>query len=253
MTQPKFQKIQESFAAHLRDPLNVLAPEGIQETRLQIYRDLFYRNIEGFIANALPVCSQVLGNNRWHELVRDFYAQHCCLSPYFLDVSREFIDYLWLERDSDREPAFLKELALYEWLDLHVQISDVEPAAYDASGDVLLGCPFVSPWLVLQSFTYSVQDIRVGSTSIDPLPIPIFLLVYRDLQDSVQIVELNAVSARCLSLLQCQPSITGQEMLNMVADELAYDDVGRQQFLSFGAEILQQWHSKDILLGTWLD
>jgi hypothetical protein len=249
MSLPVFQQIQLAFAAHLRDPQQAPAPSGIADARLQIYRDLFYHNIEGFIASALPMCRQLLKDQAWQNLVRDFYAQHDCQSPYFLDISREFIDYLWLERDEPQDLIFLKELALYEWLDLHAQINDALPAPYEALGDLCSACPVVSPWLVLQSFYFPVQHINIDHQPLEPLSQPIFLAVYRDLQDIVQMVELNAVSARCLSLLQ-QQALSGEQMLDMVATELAYVGEEKQRFLKFGVETLQQWHRKDILLGT---
>lgn len=268
MTTPYFVQRQLAFAAHLRDPTHVPPPEDIAEVRLSVYRDLFYRNIEGFIASALPICKQVLGDNAWHQLVRDFYAQHRCESPFFLDISREFVDYLWAECDLAHLPAFFNELALFEWLDLHVQISDVEPAAHRQQGDLLLDRPMVNPWLVLQNFTYPVQTIPVKTIPLqtmpgqtrsveslltEPLTAPNFLVIYRDLQHQVHRLALNAISARCLSLLQSQQPITGLTVLNQVADELVYGVVERQHFLSFGAQTFLDWQHKNILLGTWLN
>ncbi len=34
-------RLQEEFAAHIRDPQNMAAPEGIEDRRMGIYRDLF--------------------------------------------------------------------------------------------------------------------------------------------------------------------------------------------------------------------
>jgi hypothetical protein len=244
-----FMQQQLAFAAHLRDPIHSPAPEGLSETRLRIYRDLFYRNIEGFIASALPNCKRVLGEDEWQRLVRDFYAKHRCASPYFLEISREFLDYLWALPDPLVHTHFLKALALFEWLDLHVQISDAQPPVFQPNGDLLLQRPLVSPWLVLQSFMYPVQNIGAECLSVAALDTPVFLVIYRDRQHHVHRFELNAVSARCLSLLQSQ-TMSGQAILHQVADELAYDDLGRQSLLNFGAQTLQYWLSKDILLGT---
>jgi len=40
-----FQDKQYAFAAHLRDPDNVPAPEGIEERRMAVYRELFFNNL----------------------------------------------------------------------------------------------------------------------------------------------------------------------------------------------------------------
>ena len=48
---PEFQQLQRQLTAHLRDPGSP-PPAGIEERRLKIYRELFYNNVEGFLANA---------------------------------------------------------------------------------------------------------------------------------------------------------------------------------------------------------
>ena len=59
---PDFQKLQYAFAAHLRDPAAHPAPAGIEDRRLQIYRELFYNNVEGLLASNFPVIRRVLGD-----------------------------------------------------------------------------------------------------------------------------------------------------------------------------------------------
>ena len=51
----EFQKLQAQLTAHIRNPALAAAPGGIEDRRLNIYRELFYNNIEGFLANAFPV------------------------------------------------------------------------------------------------------------------------------------------------------------------------------------------------------
>jgi len=50
---PEFQKKQYAFAAHIRDPENVPAPEGIEDRRMAIYRELFFNNIRNLLANMM--------------------------------------------------------------------------------------------------------------------------------------------------------------------------------------------------------
>ena len=46
--QKTFQHTQIEFAAHLRHPQLNAAPANIEDRRLEIYRSLFFNNIEGF-------------------------------------------------------------------------------------------------------------------------------------------------------------------------------------------------------------
>ena len=79
----EFQKLQTGLTAHLRDPLHAAAPAGIEERRLKIYRELFYNNIEGFLANAFPVLRQLTDDAHWHAMARDFFARHQSTDPLF--------------------------------------------------------------------------------------------------------------------------------------------------------------------------
>src|SRR5690606_5861953 len=63
---------QTAFAAHLRDPDGAAAPEGIEDRRLGVYRELFFNNVEGLLAGNFPVIRELLGPERWRQLARDF-------------------------------------------------------------------------------------------------------------------------------------------------------------------------------------
>ena len=41
----EFQKVQLQFADHIRDPIGNAPVSGLEERRLQIYRDLFFNNV----------------------------------------------------------------------------------------------------------------------------------------------------------------------------------------------------------------
>ena len=43
-------RLQTSFAAHIRDPQDAAAPEGIEDRRMDIYRKLFFSNICTFLS-----------------------------------------------------------------------------------------------------------------------------------------------------------------------------------------------------------
>ena len=74
----RLEELQRRFAAHLRDPATNPAPEGIEDRRLQVYRELFFDNVSSSLAGTFPVLHAVLGPGRWAELVRDFYRDHRC-------------------------------------------------------------------------------------------------------------------------------------------------------------------------------
>ena len=57
--QRSFQDKQYAFAAHIRDPEHRPAPEGIEDRRMAIYRELFFNNIRSLLARNYPVLRKV--------------------------------------------------------------------------------------------------------------------------------------------------------------------------------------------------
>src|SRR5690606_2242169 len=121
-----FQTLQQQFIRHIKDPDNHVAPGDVEDRRLKIYRDLFFNNIQAFLNNGFPVLASLYTEQRWQQLARQFFAQHHCLSPYFVDISKEFIAFLQNEYVmKDDDPVFLLELAHYEWVELEISIRQV--------------------------------------------------------------------------------------------------------------------------------
>ena len=85
---------QMQMARYLRDPATEPPPAGVEPRRLQVYSELIYNNIEGFISGAFPVLRSLYVPAEWHELVRMFIDQHRCRTPYFLEISQEFLAFL---------------------------------------------------------------------------------------------------------------------------------------------------------------
>ena len=73
---PGFMQRQYEFAAHIRDPEHKQAPEDIEDRRMDIYRELFYNNVEGFLSSSFPVLRKLMDDASWHAMARDFYARH---------------------------------------------------------------------------------------------------------------------------------------------------------------------------------
>ena len=109
------EQVTRQLTSYIRDPESVGLPEGFEARRLNIYRDLFYKNIEGFISSSFPVLRSLFEDDVWRDIVRDFMIQHRCHTPYFLEISQEFLLYLQHSRVRRAEdPAFMQKLAHYE-------------------------------------------------------------------------------------------------------------------------------------------
>ncbi|MFC1630490.1 MAG: putative DNA-binding domain-containing protein [Arenicellales bacterium] len=252
MSQPERLKKQlNDFAAHIRDPENNPAPDKIEDRRMGIYRDLFFNNVQGFLGNTFPVLKSLYEEESWLELVRNFYSLHRCQSPYFLEISREFIDYLQSEHQMrEVDPPFMFELAHYEWIELALSISEQEPdfSQIDADGSLLEGHPVISPLAWLLTYAWPVQQIKPEYLPEQPAQQPVCLIVYRDDDDEVQFTEVNLVTAKLLQQLELNQDASGADVLKEIAAELGHDDP--EPVLASGLQILEDLKQKGIILGT---
>ena len=248
---PIFKKIQCEFTAHLRDPDRHSAPENIEDRRMEIYRDLLYRNVQNFINSAFPVLRKLYNDDNWHRMVRDFFANHRSTSPYFRDISREFLDYLQNERiPSSIDPIYINELAHYEWVEIYLTNTDLEPdmTNVDPKGDLMHNVPVLSPLTELSGYNFPVHKISPDFQPEQASSQPVFLMVYRDLQDKVSFMELNPLTAQLVEQMKTNKQKTGKQLLGRVAEMLQHPNP--DVVLRGGEEALKQLRAKDILLGT---
>jgi len=118
-------KLQTNFAGHIRDPDSVPAPDGIEDRRMAIYRDLFFNNIVTFLSSNFPVLKTLYSDDDWRSLCREFFTSYRCHTPLFPEIPREFLKYLQDHRqDHQDDPPFMLELAHYEWVELALSLDE---------------------------------------------------------------------------------------------------------------------------------
>jgi hypothetical protein len=220
MSDMRLRDSQMQMARHLRHPEGAPGPDGVEERRLKIYRDLIYNNVEGFVSGGFPVLRTLYSDTDWHALVRGFLNGHRCQSPYFLEISQEFIRYL-LEEHQQREcdPPFLAELAHYEWVELALDVSEEELPPEQPEVDVECAILRLSPLAWVLSYQYPVHQIGPNHQPTEPGQ-PTFLAVYRNRDDQVRFMELNAATARLLELLRENDDERTEQVLQRLADEM---------------------------------
>ncbi|HYG13358.1 MAG TPA: putative DNA-binding domain-containing protein [Methylophilaceae bacterium] len=244
---PAFQRYQLQFSGHIRNPAECKHPRGVVSKRMRVYTEIVFNNLYASVSACFPVARQVLGIRAWRRLVRSFFVQHRCHSPLFRQIPEEFLRYLdgLDEAALAALPPFLKQLAHYEWIELALAVADVEAPQVDPKGDLLAGQPILVPALALLSYDYPVQRI---SKRFQPAEAEsVSLLVFRNAEDEVRFVELNAVTARLLAIMQAE-SLSGREALEQVAAELAHPDP--QTVVQFGLNILADLRTQGAILGT---
>lgn len=250
---PAFVRQQYAFAAHIRNPERNPCPEEIEERRMSIYRELFYNNVESFIANTYPVLRQILPDDRWHAMIRDYFAHHVSHTPLFPEMPREFLKYLEHERKPQPDdPPFLFELAHYEWVELALSLLDekIEETKIDSLGDLLDSIPVISPLAWSLCYDFPVHKISPDFQPKEADEKQTHLIVYRDAVFDVHFIEINPVTARLLQLFSGEEAVPGRAALQQVAAELSHPQPGA--VIQGGIEILQNLRKRHVILGVYL-
>jgi hypothetical protein len=220
MSTSQLRESQMRMARFLRDPANQAPPEGVEPRRLKIYQDLIYNNIEGFISGGFPVLRSLYGDDDWHGLVRRFIDGHRCQTPYFLEISQEFLRFLMEDFEPrDCDPPFLVELAHYEWVELGLDVSEQEIPDDTGPEDILQARVRLSPLAWVLAYRFPVHQIGPGYRP-DTAGEPTYLVVYRDRADKVRFMALNAAMARLLELLRDADAQSLAAVLASLAQEL---------------------------------
>lgn len=242
---------QFTLAAHLRDPAGAPPPPGIEERRLQVYRDLFYNSVQSLLAGNFPVIRKILGAEPWHALVRDFYRDYRCSTPLFPELPREFIQYLQERAEAGLGDApWLLELAHYEWMELALDLSEAgaDDEPHEPAGDLLEGVPVPSPLAWPLAYAWPVHRLSPDYQPAEPPEQPTLLLVQRDAAYKVRFNELSPLTFRLLQRLSEFPDATGREQLQALAAEAGATDL--PGFIAQGQAMLAQLRDSGVLLGT---
>lgn len=247
-----FQATQYAFAAHIRDPENTLAPLGIEDRRMAIYRDLFFNNIRNLLATFFPVMRKIHTDDHWQHLIREFMKIHRAKTPYFLQLPEEFIAFLQNEYSPlDDDFPFLNELAHYEYADLALRVSVDENDSHnvDPNGDLLANVPVKSVLAWAFAYQYPVHRIDSDYLPTKPTDQPSYLAIYRRSDDKVRFLELNAITAALLDAVENNDAgLTGMALLRQLAIDIHYPDI--DALIKHGGEALEEMRQLEILTGT---
>ena len=253
MAEPAGQHtLQAAFAAYLRDPAAHPVLAGIDARRMAIYRELFFGNVHSLLSTAFPVLRQLHDDAAWRALAHDFFREHRARTPIFHKLAGEFV--YWLADVRGERPGdlpFLAALAHYEWVELVLSTAEDTPLAdrqVHRHGDLLEAPPCISPLSWTLAYDWPVHRIGPDFIPAAPSGQQTFLVVYRNPQDDVKFMEINAVTARLLTLAEAQPQLSCTDLLIQIAEELQHPDV--DAVIAAGAEILDGLRERGIVLGA---
>ena len=193
-----------SFANEIREAQPTSSETPDVRRRMNIYRSLFFNNVVGFIESGFPVLHSLYSDEQWHALIRRFFAEHECTSPYFIHISKEFVEYLDNEYEPLAcDPPFMTELAHYEWLELALSVRETPQDLTLWRDDNMPERLMASPLIELVAYHYPVHQISrdFQPEASDTL---YYYLLHRDEQHEVQFQLITPLSALAIQLLTQQ-------------------------------------------------
>jgi uncharacterized protein len=244
------QRLQYQFTSHLRDPERNLAPAGMEDRRVGIYRELVFANMESFMSSNFPVIRQLYDDDAWNAMARDFLRTHQCHTPLFPEFGREFMRYIEARMQrGENDPPFLLELAHYEWAELALSLDEqsIDDVPHDAHGDPMRGIPVMSPLACVLGYRFAVQHIGPEFRPMEVPPVPTLLLLVRGRDDEVRFFEIDTLTAVLIEQLQQNETASGAQCVDaLLAEHGAVDDAMR----AAGREMLSRLKSYEAILGT---
>lgn len=239
---------QNTLGLYLRDPDHCAPPAGMDVARAQVYRDLIFNNLSILLSGTFPVLIKILGDGQWRALVRIFLREHRARTPKFGEIAQEFVEFLAAGSPALNDgpwPAFMVELAHYEWIEMVLQQSDAEPLLPSDAG-LLLEQPLqVSPLAYPLAYAWPVQCVGPDYQPEAPPAQPTLLLVRRAEDWSVKFSELSPLAWRLLQRVGELPQLSGRGQLHALAVEAGA--TGSQDFLDAGAALLRQMHHEGVI------
>ena len=249
---PEFQRRQYAFAAHIRNPELNPAPDRIEDRRMAIYRELFFNNLLNLLGSTFPVLKKLHEPKKWRRMVRAFMSRHRAHTPFFLEIPREFLEFLETEYTAaDDDFPFLQELAHYEWMELALSVSTEsnDLSSVDAQGDLLEGVPVRSALAWPLTYRYPVHRISPEFKPTAAGDEATHLVMFRKADDELGFMELNPVTAQLLDLTGMNENgASGRDLLLRLAEAINYPDA--DALVRHGAQVLDDMRRSEILLGV---
>ena len=243
-----FKQVQQSFIDYIRDP-SLPLPIDTDVRHMQVYRELFFNNVMGFVSNGFPVLKSLYSDEDWQALAQRFFSQHDCKSPIFIDIAGEFLNFLQLQyQPTDSDPLFMLELAHYEWLELVVAVAQSRDDEYLLSLEQLsLQTLCLSQTARVAQYHFEVQHIRQDYRPQRRLDTPVFFCLYQDADAEVCFLQLTPLSAQVMALLTSQSNVTLIQIINWLTN--IYPQIEPQMIEQGCIQLLEQLVSKGIVLG----
>lgn len=239
-----FRQYQFALARHLRDPLGVPAPDGVNAADAGGCTQEMVDHLCDVLEPAFTVTRALLGDDLWQHAVRLFLKDAPSHAPWATAVQRAFVEHVCASPDMQGLPAWLQDLAHFEWLQSAVSTSPVTWPAFDAAGDVMQRPVVLNPTHVEATYEWPVHSIDTDHRPDDMQST--YVSVLRDAQDELHVLESSVFRGQLLDLLR--EGQTGEQAFMVLAMWLSHPEP--ETFVREGAEVMAQLKREGVVLGT---
>lgn len=216
-----FQQVQRVFCDWIRQPEQQPLPDQVALSRMQVYRELLFNNVCEFVDRVYPVTQSLLPEQTWQQLKADFFSFGRCESPFYLDISLHFRDYLSeVEHPVLQDYPWLTELLQVEWLELHLDLVEFtwpDPSQLLTESFNELLTQLTQPTQLFQltlsapiwvlAYQWPVYQWRVDDQISDQISAnlasaPSVVVAWRDQRDQVRVEPVQPIAAVLLEWIQ---------------------------------------------------
>lgn len=221
--------LQTAFCDNLRYQANATLPDNVDKDSMALYQELNFHNIESAVSPCFPVATKVVDKTLWHDLVKRFMHQYQISTPYYHDLPKAFIEFVAREPAISEYP-YLLELLDYEWLELHVELTDADISNRLAppTEAVFEQSLQLSPLAKMRTYHYPLDII--GPDNIPEKAEPFSVIVYRDKEDAVHFMRINEVTETLIKLIDHDGFTPLEAMLTL---HQSFPDMKQEDFLAF--------------------
>ena len=218
----------------------------------QLYQNLIYNNVSGFVNQCFPITRSIIethfGISVWQNLIKDFLKHGDMASPYFSEITEQFVGYLTDDVLTKFDlPIYLSEFAHYEWVELFVDNlpnNNPKPIIMYQNASI-----FINHTAQILYYEWAVQDISVAFSPSQKSPT--FLVVYRKVVDGTFKTAFMTISQLSFIILTFMQEKQNEEVCYQNTNELL---AGLQRTFELNDEIFDNIKTSfDDLVNTMID
>ena len=239
-----FRQFQFALARHLRDPLTVPTPAGVDPQEATVCTQDMVRHVCNVLAPAFPLTQVLLGDDIWEHSVRLFLKNAPNHAPWASTTQRAFADHVCDSPDLQNLPAWLQDLAHFEWLQSAVATTPVQWPVFDVDADVMQHAVVLNPTHVEAAYEWPVHSIDTEHKPDDMQSV--YVSVLRDLDDVLHVFESSMFRSQLLDLLR--EGQTGKQVFEVLARWLSHPEP--DALVQEGRGVMAQLQREGIVLGV---